>query len=143
VKFVDVTKESGTDDPRWSTSASFFDYDRDGWLDLMLVNYADFSVTNSPNCYAATTARDYCTPRVFRAPGNRLLHNKGKGVFEDVTLSAGLDKEFGHGLGVVTTDFNGDDWIDITSPTTAITTNSGSIKRTAGLRTKRFSPAPP
>ena len=31
-KFVDVTKESGTDDPRWSTSASFFDYDRDGWL---------------------------------------------------------------------------------------------------------------
>jgi enediyne biosynthesis protein E4 len=112
-KFVDVTKESGTDDPRWSTSASFFDYDRDGWLDLMLVNYAEFSVTNSPNCYAATTARDYCTPRVFRAPGNRLLHNKGKGVFEDVTVSAGLYKEFGHGLGLVTTDFNGDDWIDI------------------------------
>ena len=112
-KFVDVTKESGTDDPRWSTSASFLDYDRDGWLDLMLVNYADFSVTNSPNCYAATTARDYCTPRVFRAPGNRLLHNKGNGVFEDTTVSAGLDKEFGHGLGIVATDFNDDDWIDI------------------------------
>jgi hypothetical protein len=112
-KFVDVTKESGTDDPRWSTSASFFDYDRDGWLDLMLVNYADFSITNSPNCYAATTARDYCTPRVFRAPGNRLLHNKGKGIFEDVTVAAGVDKEFGHGLGIVTTDFNGDDWIDV------------------------------
>jgi hypothetical protein len=112
-KFVDVTKESGTDDPRWSTSASFFDYDRDGWLDLMLVNYADFSVTNSPNCYAATTARDYCTPRVFRAPGNRLLHNKGNGVFEDATVSAGVGKEFGHGLGIVTADFNGDDWIDI------------------------------
>src|SRR5678816_1551444 len=64
-KFVDVTKESGTDDPRWSTSASFFDYDRDGWLDLMIVNYADFSVTNNPACYNATTARDYCTPRVF------------------------------------------------------------------------------
>ena len=112
-KFVDVTKESGTDDPRWSTSASFFDYDRDGWLDLMLVNYADFSVTNSPNCYAATTAPDYCTPRVFRAPGNRLFHNKGQGVFEEVTNSAGVDKEFGHGLGVVTADFNGDGWIDI------------------------------
>ena len=36
-KFVDVTKASGTDDSRWSTSASFFDYDRDGWLDLMIV----------------------------------------------------------------------------------------------------------
>ena len=112
-KFVDVTKESGADDPRWSTSASFFDYDRDGWLDLMIVNYADFSIANSPNCYAATTARDYCTPRVFRAPGNRLFHNKGNGVFEDVTVAAGVSKEFGHGLGIVTADFNDDGWIDI------------------------------
>ena len=88
-KFVDVTKESGTDDPRWSTSASFFDYDRDGWLDLMIVNYADFSVNNNPACYAATTAKDYCTPRVFRAPGNRLFHNKGNGIFEDVTIAGG------------------------------------------------------
>ena len=50
--FVDVTKKTGTDDPRWSTSAAFSDYDRDGWLDLMLVNYANFSVANSPTCYA-------------------------------------------------------------------------------------------
>lgn len=112
-RFVDVTKESGTDDPRWSTSAAFFDYDRDGWLDLMIVNYADFSVTNSPTCYAATTAKDYCTPRVFGAPGNRLFHNKGNGAFEDSTIAAGLDKEFGHGLGVVTADFDDDGWIDI------------------------------
>ncbi len=112
-KFVDVTKESGADDRRWSTSASFFDYDRDGWLDLMIVNYAEFTVANNPNCYAATTASDYCTPRVFRAPGNRLFHNKGKGVFEDVTVAAGVSKEFGHGLGVVTADFNNDGWIDI------------------------------
>jgi hypothetical protein len=112
-KFVDVTKESGTDDARWSTSASFFDYDRDGWLDLMIVNYADFSVSNNPTCYAATTAKDYCTPRAFRAPGNRLFHNKGNGIFEDVTNAAGVDKEFGHGLGIVTADFNNDGWIDI------------------------------
>jgi len=112
-KFVDVTKESGTDDPRWSTSGSFVDYDRDGWLDLMLVNYAEFSVTNSPNCYAATTAPDYCTPRVFRSPGNRLFHNRGDGKFEDVTVRARVDKEFGHGLGVVAADFNDDGWPDI------------------------------
>jgi hypothetical protein len=112
-KFVDVTKTSGTDDPRWTTSASFVDYDRDGWLDLMIVNYADFTPANSPNCYAATTARDYCTPRVFRSPGNRLFHNKGNGTFEDATVPAGVDKEFGHGLGVVTADFNDDGWPDI------------------------------
>lgn len=112
-KFVDITKDSGTDDPRWSTSASFLDYDRDGWLDLIVVNYADFTLANSPNCYAATTARDYCTPRVFRSPGNRLFHNKGNGTFEDVTVVAGVDKEFGHGLGVVTADFNDDGWSDM------------------------------
>src|SRR5689334_14931878 len=112
-KFIDITRESGTDDRRWTTSATFFDYDRDGWLDLMIVNYADFSVANSPNCYASTTARDYCTPRVFRAPGNRLFHNKGNGIFEDVTVAAGVSKEFGHGLGIVTADFNNDGWIDI------------------------------
>ena len=112
-KFTDFTKESGTDDPRWSTSASFFDYDRDGWFDLMVVNYADFTTANSPNCFASNTARDYCTPRVFRSPGNRLFHNKGNGVFEDVTVTAGVSKEFGHGLGIVTADFNNDGWIDI------------------------------
>jgi hypothetical protein len=111
--FIDVTKKTGTDDPRWSTSAAFFDYDRDGWLDLMVVNYAEFNVANSPNCYAATSARDYCTPRVFRPPGNRLFHNQRDGTFADVTVAAGVAKEFGHGLGIVTADFDGDGWIDI------------------------------
>ncbi|HEX3248695.1 MAG TPA: CRTAC1 family protein [Pyrinomonadaceae bacterium] len=111
--FVDVTSNTGTDDPRWSTSATFLDYDRDGWLDLMVVNYAKFSTSNSPTCYAATSARDYCTPRAFAAPGNRLFHNRGDGTFEDVTARAGVDKEFGHGLGVVAADFNDDGWIDI------------------------------
>ena len=111
--FVDVTKSSNTDDPRWTTSAAFFDYDRDGWLDLMVVNYADFSPANSPNCYAPSSARDYCTPRVFRAPGNRLFHNRGDGTFEDVTVRAGVSREFGHGLGIVTADFDADGWTDV------------------------------
>ncbi|HKY28290.1 MAG TPA: CRTAC1 family protein [Pyrinomonadaceae bacterium] len=111
--FTDVTKKSGTDDARWSSSAAFFDYDRDGWLDLMVVNYAVFSTNTSPNCYAASSARDYCTPRAFRSPGNRLFHNKGNGTFEDVTVNAGVAEEFGHGLGIVTADFDADGWIDI------------------------------
>lgn len=111
--FVDVTRSSNTDDPRWSTSAAFVDYDRDGWLDLLVVNYAEFSPANSPNCYATTTARDYCTPRVFRAPGNRLFHNLGNGKFADVTTASGVDKEFGHGLGVISADFDNDGWPDI------------------------------
>jgi hypothetical protein len=111
--FIDVTKSSNTDDERWSTSAAFVDYDRDGWLDLMVVNYANFSPANNPTCYAQTSARDYCTPRVFRPPGNRLFHNRRDGTFEDVTVSAGVAKEFGHGLGIVAADFDDDGWVDI------------------------------
>lgn len=111
--FADVTKTSLTDDPRWSTSAAFFDYDRDGWLDLFVVNYVAFSTSSSPDCYANTSERDYCMPRAFRPAGNRLFHNKGNGVFEDVTTRSRISEEFGRGLGVVTADFNGDGWPDI------------------------------
>lgn len=111
--FTDVTKKASVDDPRWSTSAAFLDYNRDGWLDLMVVNYGAFSVTGSPTCYADTTAKDYCGPRSFRPAGNRLLRNKGDGTFEDVTETAGVAKEFGHGLGVITADFDDDGWMDI------------------------------
>jgi len=110
--FSDVTQKTHTDDARWSTSAAFFDYDRDGWLDLIVINYVDFSIDNSPTCYANTSARDYCGPRAFRPVGNRLFHNKGDGTFEDVTVASGINKEFGRGLGVITVDFNGDGWID-------------------------------
>lgn len=111
--FTDTTAKAGADDRRWSTSAAFVDYDRDGWLDLMVANYAEFAPATSPACYAETTARDYCGPRSFRAPGNRLLRNKGDGTFEDVTERAGVAREFGHALGVVTADFDADGWADI------------------------------
>jgi enediyne biosynthesis protein E4 len=111
--FTDATEKANADDKRWSASAAFVDYDRDGWLDLMIVNYADFTPQNSPTCYAETTVKDYCGPRSFRAVGNRLLHNTGDGTFEDVTEKAGVAREFGHGLGVVTADFDADGWMDI------------------------------
>ncbi|HEU4390967.1 MAG TPA: CRTAC1 family protein [Blastocatellia bacterium] len=111
--FTDVTKRSATDDPRWSTSAAFFDYDRDGWLDLFVANYLDFSTATSPTCYGNTSAQDYCTPRALRPVPDRLFHNRGNGTFEDVSVSSGITREFGSGLGVVTADFNGDGWVDI------------------------------
>lgn len=111
--FTDATAKAGADDPRWSASASLFDYDRDGWLDLFVVNYAEFNAAKSPSCYAETTVKDYCGPRSFRAVGNRLLRNKGDGTFEDATARAGVEREFGHGLGVVAADFNDDGWTDL------------------------------
>src|SRR4029079_3884436 len=41
-KFREVTREAGLDNPRWAAPASFIDYDRDGWLDIVVGNYVDY-----------------------------------------------------------------------------------------------------
>ena len=111
--FSDVTAATQTDDPAWSTSAAFFDYDRDGWLVLYVANYARATPHKNPTCYAKSSARDYCGPSAFEAFPDRLFHNRQDGTFEDVSEAAGITREYGAGLGVVTADFNADGWIDI------------------------------
>lgn len=109
--FKDVTNAAGVGESHWSVSAAFFDYDRDGWLDLFIGNYADYQLENNKVCYGAT--RDYCSPLSYGPVPDRLLRNRGDGSFEDVTQQAGIDKAFGRALGVVTSDLNGDGFVDI------------------------------
>jgi hypothetical protein len=111
--FANVTEEAGADDPRWSTSASFFDYDADGWLDLYVCNYVEVDITENKRCYAPSSARDYCGPSDFPPVPDRLFRNLGNGRFEDVTGKALVSGDYGAGLGVVASDFNGDGRIDI------------------------------
>lgn len=108
--FTDVTRTAGAglDDPRWSTSASFSDYDADGDLDLYVANYADFTVADNKICHDPVGLRDYCGPRQFRPVPDRLFRNEGNGTFRDVTDAAGITRADGAGLGVVGADFNGD-----------------------------------
>ena len=108
--FTDVTARAGTglDDPRWSTSATFSDYDADGDLDLFVANYVDFTVAGSKTCSGPSGVRDYCGPLQFRPVPDRIFRNNGNGTFTDVSDSSGITKADGPGLGVVGADLNGD-----------------------------------
>jgi len=113
-RFTDVSRESGAEDRGWSVSAAFVDYDRDGWLDLFVGNYLSYSVEgNKPCLHSIGSLLDYCPPSVYHAQPDHLYHNNRDGTFADVTVAAGLGREFGPALGVVTADFNGDGWIDL------------------------------
>jgi hypothetical protein len=111
--FADVTKDAGVSDDRWSTSASFLDYDRDGDLDLFVANYVAFAETDNRQCHDPAGVRDYCTPKIYGPVPPRLYRNEGNGRFATVTEPAGISKAFGNGLGVVAGDYDGDGWLDI------------------------------
>ena len=112
--FTDVTKGSGTGNPSgWGVSAAFFDYDRDGWLDLFVGNYLIYSIAGDIQCLSVTGRRDYCPPNSYRPQPSRLFHNRGNGTFEDVTAKALVGGAYGPALGASTADFNNDGWIDL------------------------------
>jgi hypothetical protein len=114
--FEPAGAEAGLDSSLWGTSACFFDYDRDGWLDLVVVNY----VAYDPGwpCTSPGGARDYCHPSVFPGTVAKLYRNVtgaagGRVRFEDTTAASGLARLPGPGLGVTCADFDGDGWPDI------------------------------
>ena len=112
--FTDISAPSGTDDPTsWGVSAAFLDFDRDGWLDLFVGNYLQYSFASHIACVGVSGLPDYCRPSAYRAQPSRLYRNVGHGRFTDVTIASGLARQFGPALGVSTADFNRDGWIDI------------------------------
>jgi hypothetical protein len=112
--FADVSRETGTDSPQsWGVSAAFADVDRDGWLDLFVGNYLNYSLASHVPCLSASGAPDYCRPSVYRAEPSRFYRNRGNGRFVDATIQSGMAREFGPALGVSTADFDGDGWIDV------------------------------
>lgn len=111
--FTDVTKKAGVANPgMWGSSGGWFDYDRDGWLDLLVVNYLDFTPEHNVICQYQGQ-RGYCHPNQYRGQPPALYHNNHDGTFTDVSSSSKIGAKPGNGLGVVTFDFNGDGWPDV------------------------------
>ncbi len=103
--FVEQAKEYGLFDGGFSTHAAFLDYDRDGDLDMYLLN----------NSFTPMDRLQYANLRERRdnLGGDKLFRNDGK-HFTDVSEEAGIyGSLIGFGLGITIGDVNNDNWPDI------------------------------
>jgi hypothetical protein len=114
--FADVTEKAGVAGPadEWSTSTGFFDFDRDGDLDLFVVNYLEYKTSANPYCgQRGQGRRMYCHPTMFDGKADRLYRNNGDGTFTDISQPAGIANPAGKGLGVTFCDFDRDGDTDV------------------------------
>jgi hypothetical protein len=112
--FVDVTKASGLAGRQgFSTSALWFDYDRDGFLDLFICNYVKWSAEHDIFCSLDGKHKSYCTPEAYNGETCWLYHNRGDGTFEDVTAKSGIFDSSSKSLGVALLDYDQDGWPDL------------------------------
>ena len=113
--FTDVSAKAGVaDQGGWSTSAGWFDYDKDGWLDLLVTNYIEWSPKTNIWCGEHKEGyRSYCHPGNYKGQKTKLYHNNHDGTFTDVSDASGVGKPESKGMGVVLADFNNDGWPDI------------------------------
>lgn len=104
--FTEMANQYGLDLPHYSTQAAFLDYDRDGDLDMFLLNH---------NVRAQEVQRNFESLRFEKNPmsSDRLFRNDG-GKFIDISASAGMiDDAIGFGLGIAVGDVNNDGWPDL------------------------------
>ena len=111
-RFEDVTARAGLDRGiAWGISAAWADFDGDGWPDLYITQYVDWSWDNNPSCRYDGKTPDICNPRKFGGLTHKVYRNNRDGTFTDVSASCGLVKggpDSSKGLGVLAIDVDGD-----------------------------------
>jgi hypothetical protein len=111
--FTDVTRRAGVGDARFSTSAAWLDYDRDGRLDLFVCNYLRWTPETNRVLTDEKGVSHLGGISLYPGEASVLYHNDGNGRFTDVTRSAGLYSRDGAALGVVVWDYDSDGWPDL------------------------------
>jgi enediyne biosynthesis protein E4 len=115
-RFEDVTKKAGLEHVGHSQSALFFDYNNDGFLDLLLTNTAKWTTddyhkrTQHWMGLESLTAIENMAPKLWEY--NILYRNNGDGTFTDVTEKSGL-KGMGWAGDAVAFDYDGDGLLDV------------------------------
>jgi enediyne biosynthesis protein E4 len=108
--FTEQAVEYGLADTSFSTQAAFLDYDKDGDLDMYLVNN-QIGATNSNDIIAKdVSGNSIRNDRLYR--NNGVAKDKNHPTFSDASITTGI-KEDGYGLGIVVTDINSDGWPDM------------------------------
>ena len=110
-KFVDVAEKSGLTGITWATGAAWADLDGDGYPDLYIDQYVDWSWDNNPRCQFDGKTWNTCTPGQFRGLPHKLFANNRNGTFREVGAEAGLrggGPAESKGLGVLAVDVNDD-----------------------------------
>jgi enediyne biosynthesis protein E4 len=117
--FSDITQAAGFGRPdphygvMWGIHAAWLDFDNDGWLDLLLVNYCQWDPKTEPFCGdRRPNHRAYCYPGKYGPLPNQLFRNNQDGTFSDISQSSGINRHLGKGMGAAIADFNGDGLID-------------------------------
>ena len=106
LQFEEAAAQYNLNDKGYSTHAAFFDYDKDGDLDVYILN-------NSYQAIGSFNLRKNERPKRDLLGGDKLMENRN-GSFVDVSESAGIyGSVIGFGLGVTVSDFNNDSWLDI------------------------------
>jgi hypothetical protein len=168
-RFDEIAHQAGLIDELWSTSAAWGDLDGDGFPDLYVCHYVDWSFANNPPCkdYRDQTQPDVCPPKAFAALPHALYRNNRDGTFREVSAEAGLrvprpdtayaqlvhlsassrerlrradrEEDYGKGLGVLIADLDDDGRPDIY---VANDTSGNFLYLNRGGRRKGLSPFP-
>ena len=117
-RFTDVTARAGVAMPRHplKASAAFFDYDNDGWLDIFVTHYFQWTFAQNADDWCGRREkgyRIYCDPDAFQPLPNALLRNNRDGTFTDVSAKTGVDRFAGKGMGVAVADYDADGRMDV------------------------------